>query len=53
MPFKLTNIPTLFQKIINHILRKHLNIIIITYLDNILIFSQILKKYKKHIKLVL
>jgi hypothetical protein len=39
MPFRLTNILILFQEIINYILYKHLNIIVIAYLDNILIFS--------------
>ena len=53
MPFRLTNIPTLFQEIINYILYKYLNIIIIAYLNNILIFFRILKEYREYIKLVL
>ena len=39
-----------FQKLINHMLYNHLNKFVITYLDNILIFSEIEKKHKKHVK---
>src|SRR5436190_24036746 len=53
MSFKLTNTLVTFQELINHVLYDHLNKFIIAYLDDILIFSENKKNYKKHIKKVL
>ncbi|KAF3802794.1 hypothetical protein GCG54_00014031, partial [Colletotrichum gloeosporioides] len=53
IPFSLTNIPIIFQNIINIILYKYINIYIVIYLNNILIFSPILKKYKEDIHYIL
>ena len=53
MSFELTNALTIFQELINHVLYDHLNEFVITYLNNILIFSRTEKKYKKHVKKVL
>ena len=40
MSFGLTNAPVTFQIFINNILRKYLDIFIIIYFNNILIYSQ-------------
>ena len=40
MLFELTNAPATFQAFINNILRKYLNVFMIVYLNNILIYSQ-------------
>ena len=53
MSFKLTNTSTIFQKLINHVLYNHLNEFVITYLNDILIFSETEKKHEKHVKKVL
>jgi hypothetical protein len=53
MPFELTNIPTTFQTIINDILQEHLDKFVVTYLDNILIYSKTLEKHRKHVHIVL
>ncbi len=53
LPFGFINIPIIFQVIINHILKKHIDKIIIIYLNNIFIFNKTLKEYKKHIYLIL
>jgi hypothetical protein len=53
MPFRLTNAPATCQALINNILQEYLDIFIITYLDNILIFSKSKVKHINHIKLVL
>src|SRR5436190_11997 len=50
MLFRLTNILTMFQKLINYVLYDYLNEFVIAYLNNILIFSEIKKKHEKHIK---
>ena len=53
MPFGLTNAPVSFQQYINEALREHLDIFIIVYLDDILIFSDNYKEHVQHIRAVL
>jgi Reverse transcriptase (RNA-dependent DNA polymerase) len=43
--FKLTNAPAIYQALINNILREYLDDFIVTYLNNILIYS---KNEKEH-----
>lgn len=50
--FKLTNVLITFQIIINNILKSYLNKFIIIYLNDILIFSNISKKYIKYLKII-
>ena len=49
MSFGLINAPATFQVFINNILQKYLNIFIIIYLDNILIYSQTEEDHEQHI----
>ncbi len=49
MLFELTNILTIFQKIINNILRQYLDQFVIVYLNNIIIYLNILKKHINYI----
>ena len=53
MQFRFTNIPIIFQRRINYILKDHLDDFIIVYLDNIIIYLNSKKEYKKYIKWVL
>ena len=53
MPFGLTNTPATIQRIVNEQLYKYLNIFVITYLDNILIFFKSKSEHIKHIRRVL
>jgi hypothetical protein len=53
MPFRLSNIPMAFQCFMNDIFGDLLNACVIIYLDNILIYSNNMSQYKKHIKEVL
>jgi hypothetical protein len=53
MPFGLTNVPAIFQTIINDMLQEHLDKFVVVYLDNILIYSEILEEYRKHVHTVL
>src|SRR5450432_3394591 len=53
MSFRLINISTIYQTLINNILKEYLNDFIVIYLDNILIYSKNEKKYTGHIIKVL
>src|SRR5204863_4622168 len=53
MLFELTNASVTFQKLINHVLYNHLNEFVITYLDDILIYSENEENHEKHVKKVL
>jgi len=53
MPFSLANTPSLFQHFINNTLHPYLDIFYTTYINNILIYSNNLAKYRKYVKLVL
>jgi hypothetical protein len=47
MLFGLTNAPATFQVYINNVLRKYLDVFVVVYLDNILVYS---KTYDEHIR---
>jgi len=53
MPFELKNTLATFQRLINDTLREYLNDFMITYLDNILIYSDDLKMHCSHVHKVL
>src|SRR6266542_2272563 len=52
MPFGLCNTSTMFQRLMNHILRKYLEDFALVYLDDIIIYSKIWKGYLNHLQLV-
>jgi hypothetical protein len=53
MPFGLTNAPVICQALINNVLRAHLDIFVIAYLDDILIYSENEAEYLEHVRIVL
>ncbi len=53
MPFGLTNALVTCQEIINDALRQHLNQFVIIYLNNIMIYSKILKEHVRYVFKVL
>ena len=54
IPFGLTNTPSTFQNYINDVLGPDiLDVFGTAYMDDILVYSQTLKEYQKHVKLVL
>ena len=53
MLFGLTNTPATCQALINNIIRAHLDQTAITYLDDILVYSNTQQKHTKHVKDVL
>ncbi|QRW18405.1 Retrotransposable element Tf2 protein [Rhizoctonia solani] len=53
MPFGLTNAPAVFQDMMNEIFQDLLDVYVIIYLDNILVFSLNEKDHKAHVQEVL
>ena len=53
MPFGLTNTPATCQEVINNALQEYLDIFVIAYLDNILIYSDTMDNHVQHVKLAL
>ena len=49
MPFGLTNAPSAFQQFINEVLGDLLDVCVITYLDNILVYLDLLEVHWDHI----
>ena len=53
MPMGLTNAPAVFQHMINDVLRDYLDIFVVAYLDDLLIFSANPIEHEQHVKKVL
>jgi hypothetical protein len=53
MPFGLSGAPSAFQAMMNKVFQDLLDVSVIIYLDNILIFSRNLEEHKSHVKKVL
>ena len=53
MSFKLTNTLTIFYTYINNVLREHLDVFVVIYLDNILVYLKSKADYKVHVRKVL
>ncbi len=53
MSFECTNVSTSCQELINNMLKEHLNIFVVTYLNDILIYSKNLTKHTQYVKKIL
>ena len=53
MPFSLTNTPMVFQQFMNDIFSNLLDVCVMIYLDDILIYSNNMSKHHQHVKEVL
>ena len=53
MPFGLSNAPLAFQRFMNDIFSDVLDVFVVIYLDDILIYSDNMDDHKKHVKKVL
>ena len=53
MSFKLTNASATCQELMNNILQRHFNILVIAYLNDILIYFKTKEKHIKHVDIVL
>ena len=53
MPFRLTNAPAAFQHLMNNVFSDLLDICVLVYLDDILIYSDTLEEHHHHVHQVL
>ena len=53
MPFGLKNAPAVFQRFMNHIFRDMIDVYVVIYLDDILIYSKNREEHTKHVQSVL
>ena len=53
MPFEFINAPAIYQDIINNILREYLDVFIIAYFNDILVYSNILEDHQLYISKIL
>ena len=53
IPFRLNNVLATFQKLINKVLRQYIGKFVQVYLNDVIIYSNNLDEYKRHIKAVL
>ena len=53
MPFGLSNAPSAFQRFMNELFSDLLDVCVVIYLDDILIYSDNISEHKKHIKEIL
>ena len=52
MPFGLKNAPATFQEAMNIILADYINIFVIVYIDDIIVFSKDMEEHKIHLEKV-
>jgi hypothetical protein len=53
MPFRLTNALATCQALVNNVLRAHLDITVVAYLDDILVYSKTLEEHITYVREVL
>lgn len=53
MPFGLTNTPATFQALMNYLLRDLIDVFVVVYLDDILIFSKNAEDHERHVQQVM
>jgi hypothetical protein len=53
MLFRLTNAPATCQALVNNVLRAHLDIMVVAYLNDILVYSKTLEEHVTYVREVL
>ncbi|CAA7035497.1 unnamed protein product [Microthlaspi erraticum] len=53
MPFGLTNAPAAFMRLMNDVFREYLDVFVIIFIDDILVYSRSQEEHATHLRLVL
>nr|GEW08270.1 hypothetical protein [Tanacetum cinerariifolium] len=53
MPFRLTNVPTVFMDLMNRVCKPYLDKFVIVFIDDILVYSKDEEGHVKHLKIIL
>ncbi|XP_019082620.1 PREDICTED: uncharacterized protein LOC109125447, partial [Camelina sativa] len=53
MPFRLTNAPTTFMRLMNSVFQEFLDVSVIIFIDDILVYSKSPKEYAMHLRAIL
>jgi hypothetical protein len=53
LPMGLTNAPATFMHLMNHTFRDYLDLFVLVFLDDILIYSRTLEEHERHVRMVL
>jgi hypothetical protein len=53
MPFDLTNVPIVFQHLMNDVFREYLDDFLVCYIDDILILLKNMEDHECHVRLIL